>query len=149
MKTCGDSRTSSTLISTPVRARSRSATFCASGPLPADSSEPLLSPHAASTSEVASTARAVLAVTVRQADITHIPTVAETFPDFSMLGSIFLLGPAKMAGDVVQRVLLRYVVRGLADDEAELALPVDVRARLRDVDRAARRVDRGVDLRRP
>ena len=46
----------------------------------------------------------VLAVTVRQQDIAHIPTVAETFPEFSMIGSIFLLGPAKMPGDVVQRI---------------------------------------------
>jgi tripartite-type tricarboxylate transporter receptor subunit TctC len=46
----------------------------------------------------------VLAVTVRQNDITHIPTVAETFPGFSMQGSIFLLGPAKIPPDIVQRI---------------------------------------------
>ncbi len=46
----------------------------------------------------------ILAVTVRQKDIADIPTVAETFPGFSMLGSIFLLGPAKMTGDLVQRI---------------------------------------------
>jgi tripartite-type tricarboxylate transporter receptor subunit TctC len=46
----------------------------------------------------------VLAVTVRQQDIAEIPTVAETFPGFSMLGSIFLLGPAKMPPDLVARV---------------------------------------------
>jgi tripartite-type tricarboxylate transporter receptor subunit TctC len=46
----------------------------------------------------------VLAVTVRQADIKQIPTVADTFPDFSMLGSIFLLGPAKIPADIAQRI---------------------------------------------
>ena len=46
----------------------------------------------------------VLAVTVRQADIAHIPTVAETFPGFEMRGGIFLLGPANMPADLVQRI---------------------------------------------
>ena len=46
----------------------------------------------------------VLAVTVRQADIAHIPTVAETFPGFEMKGGIFLLGPANMPPDVIQRI---------------------------------------------
>ena len=46
----------------------------------------------------------VLAVTVRQQDIAQIPTIADTFPDFSMLGSIFLLGPAKMPTDMVQKI---------------------------------------------
>jgi tripartite-type tricarboxylate transporter receptor subunit TctC len=46
----------------------------------------------------------VLAVTVRQSDIRQIPTVADTFPDFSMLGSIFLLGPAKIPADIAQRI---------------------------------------------
>jgi tripartite-type tricarboxylate transporter receptor subunit TctC len=46
----------------------------------------------------------VLAVTVRQDDIRDIPTVAEVFPGFSMLGSIFLLGPAGMPAEVVQRI---------------------------------------------
>ena len=46
----------------------------------------------------------VLAVTVRQPDITHIPTVAETFPDFEMRGGIFLLGPANLPGEVIQRI---------------------------------------------
>ena len=46
----------------------------------------------------------VLAVTVRQADIANIPTVAETFPGFEMRGAIFLLGPANMPADLVQRI---------------------------------------------
>jgi tripartite-type tricarboxylate transporter receptor subunit TctC len=46
----------------------------------------------------------VLAVTVRQADIANIPTVAETFPGFEMRGGIFLLGPAGVPADVAQRV---------------------------------------------
>jgi tripartite-type tricarboxylate transporter receptor subunit TctC len=46
----------------------------------------------------------VLAVTVRQQDIAQIPTVADTFADFSMLGSIFLLGPARMPADMVQKI---------------------------------------------
>lgn len=46
----------------------------------------------------------VLAVTVRQSDIADIPTVAEAFPGFSMLGSITLLGPAGMPADLVQRI---------------------------------------------
>ena len=46
----------------------------------------------------------VLAVTVRQQDIAQIPTVADVFPGFSMLGSMFLLGPAGIAPDVVQRI---------------------------------------------
>lgn len=46
----------------------------------------------------------VLAVTVSQADIAHIPTVAQTFPGFDMRGSIFLLGPANMPADLVQRI---------------------------------------------
>jgi tripartite-type tricarboxylate transporter receptor subunit TctC len=46
----------------------------------------------------------VLAVTVRQPDIAAIPTVAETFPGFSMRGFISLLGPAGIPADVVQRI---------------------------------------------
>ncbi len=46
----------------------------------------------------------VLAVTVRQPDIANIPTVADIYPGFSMRGSMFLLGPAGMASDLVQRV---------------------------------------------
>jgi len=46
----------------------------------------------------------VLAVTVRQPDIAQIPTVADTFPGFSMRGSMFLLGPAGMSADIVQRI---------------------------------------------
>ena len=46
----------------------------------------------------------VLAVTVRQTDIAQIPTVAETFPGFEMRGAIFLLGPAGMPADLVQRI---------------------------------------------
>ena len=46
----------------------------------------------------------VLAVSVRQADITQIPTVAETFPGFDMRGGIFLLGPANMPADIAQRI---------------------------------------------
>ncbi|MFM9966895.1 MAG: Bug family tripartite tricarboxylate transporter substrate binding protein [Burkholderiales bacterium] len=46
----------------------------------------------------------VIAVTVRQPDITHIPTVAETFPGFEMRGGIFLLGPANLPADILQRI---------------------------------------------
>lgn len=46
----------------------------------------------------------VLAVTVRQADIAQIPTVAETFPGFDMRGGIFLLGPANLTPDLIQRI---------------------------------------------
>jgi tripartite-type tricarboxylate transporter receptor subunit TctC len=46
----------------------------------------------------------VLAVTVRQADIAHIPLVSDTFPGFEMRGGIFLLGPANLPADVVQRI---------------------------------------------
>ena len=46
----------------------------------------------------------VLAVTVRQQDIAQIPTVAEFFPGFSMRGSMFLLGPAGIPADTVQRI---------------------------------------------
>ena len=46
----------------------------------------------------------VLAVTVRQPDITHIPMVAETFPGFEMRGGIFLLGPANLNAEVIQRI---------------------------------------------
>ena len=46
----------------------------------------------------------VLAVSVSQADIAHIPTVAQTFPGFDMRGGIFLLGPAGMPAEVVQRI---------------------------------------------
>jgi tripartite-type tricarboxylate transporter receptor subunit TctC len=46
----------------------------------------------------------VLAITVRQQDIAQIPTVADVFPGFSMLGSIFLLGPAGIPAETVQRI---------------------------------------------
>ena len=46
----------------------------------------------------------VLAVSARQADITQIPTVAETFPGFDMRGGIFLLGPANLPADIAQRI---------------------------------------------
>jgi len=46
----------------------------------------------------------LLAVTVRQSDIASLPTVADTFPEFSVQGSMFLLGPAGMPPDLVQRI---------------------------------------------
>ena len=46
----------------------------------------------------------LLAVTVRQPDIAGLPSVGDVFPGFSMQGSMFLLGPAGMAPDLVQRI---------------------------------------------